>query len=456
MEKKCPSCGLYVNSKSNFCKECGHDFSVCSSLEILTNDDEIISRSNLDFNKQKENEIELSSEYISIEVDGVIDGANYIQQFSSKQEEEVSLLEIKKESVLEKENKRTHKNKIIKTIWIIFCGVFNAIYLSIFGVIECFSLIGIPFGIVLFKMIPLAFNPIGKRVKLNFYKRPFFNLIWLLFGGWFIATIYYMYILFLYITVIGIPYALQMKKVAKYLWAPFGAQVLNENEFSEPLVEKEAYTIQYLRHKRIIVDASNIDFSEKEKTFVEKIYKVDEPVNNLFQKRGKVAKIALGIIVGLIVFSILKNNFVIIVDLIVFGITKGNEPQGILAIIRTIVNFSFINFAWGLIVKIMSPIEVELSSYLNNIPYFNVVKIYIPMIVFLIINGLIVYGIVKANNKKQERLEEIDFGYATRKQLIEYYDCGNKLIPEAEEAILKIYVEYRVDVEKEIEMNKEV
>ena len=439
MEKKCLKCGCDISENDSHCFKC---------LSIVENNDVVTNEQNTDALLP---DTEVYTEYISIDVDGIIDGNNALQELDKEQLNKISELEKKKAERLSKEKSSIKVKKVFKILWIIFCGVYNSIYLAIFGALECFTLFGIPFGIVLFKIIPVAFNPIGKRVKLNFYKRPFLNLVWLLFGGWIVALIYYIYIGVLYATVVGIPFALQMRKVGKFLWCPFGAQILDEDEFSDPIVQKQAYTIQYLRKNKIVVDEARIDFTEKEKPYVEKIYKISNPINELFLKRGVVAKIALGILVSLIVFNILKNNFVIVVDLIIYAITKGAEPTGFLEVIRAIVNFNLVNFIIGIIVQITSPIEVTLSSYLSNIPYFNVVKIYIPVVISLIIISLIIFFIVKANNKKQARVEEIDYGYATKKQLIEYYDIGNKLIPDVEEVILKIYAEYRVDVEKEIE-----
>ena len=447
MHKICPSCNEEIQEENSVCHKCGYNFRDCNSPEVEKENKDIVLVEN---NHDKE------IEYISIDVDGIVEGEHFLQKLS---EENMHMIDSLKEKQKERENKERSslkKKKVIKILWIIFCGVFNAIYFSITGFFECFFVVGIPFGIVLFKMIPLAFNPIGKRVKLNFYKRPFFNLVWLFFGGWLIASIYEIYVLFLYITIIGIPYALQMQKVAKYLWCPFGAQVLNENEFSDHLVEKVAYTVQYLRRNKIVVDETNIEFSEKEKAHLEKIYQIDQPVNQLFLKRGKVIKIVFGVIASLLAFNILRNNFVLLFNLLINAITKGAEPTGFLQIVTYIFNFSFVNFVIELFVKLFLPIETTVDQYLSNIPYFNIIKIYIPIVISLGLLVLLSFLIVKANNKKQEHIIEIDYGYATKKQLVNYYDNGNKMIEEVEDAIIKIYAEYKADVDKEIEMQKEV
>jgi uncharacterized membrane protein YccF (DUF307 family) len=49
-------------------------------------------------------------------------------------------------------------------IWIIFGGISLAIWHLIAGVLLCVTIIGIPFGIQSFKMIPIALMPFGAEV----------------------------------------------------------------------------------------------------------------------------------------------------------------------------------------------------------------------------------------------------------------------------------------------------
>ena len=67
---------------------------------------------------------------------------------------------------------------------------------------------------------------------------------------------------------------------------------------------------------KIVVDETNIEFSEIEKVHLEKIYQIDQPVNQLFLKRGKVIKIVFGVIASLLAFNILRNNFVLLFNLL--------------------------------------------------------------------------------------------------------------------------------------------
>ncbi|QEE62031.1 YccF domain-containing protein [Salinibacterium sp. dk2585] len=49
-------------------------------------------------------------------------------------------------------------------IWVVLAGVWIAIGHILSGVSLCITLIGIPFGIANFKMVPVALMPLGKQI----------------------------------------------------------------------------------------------------------------------------------------------------------------------------------------------------------------------------------------------------------------------------------------------------
>lgn len=49
-------------------------------------------------------------------------------------------------------------------IWVIFAGIWLAIGHIISGVTLCITIIGIPFGIANFKMVPISLMPLGKEI----------------------------------------------------------------------------------------------------------------------------------------------------------------------------------------------------------------------------------------------------------------------------------------------------
>lgn len=49
-------------------------------------------------------------------------------------------------------------------LWLIFAGWWLALAHLVFGLLLCLTIIGIPFGVASFKMVPLAIVPLGRKV----------------------------------------------------------------------------------------------------------------------------------------------------------------------------------------------------------------------------------------------------------------------------------------------------
>lgn len=116
--------------------------------------------------------------------------------------------------------------KIIGNIlWLIFGGLFMSLGYFLVGIFLCITIIGIPFGLQLFKMAKLVLLPFGSDVDTNFDKHPIANIIWLIFFGWEAAVSHLIMGLVLCITIVGIPFGLQWFKLAKLALIPFGADI---------------------------------------------------------------------------------------------------------------------------------------------------------------------------------------------------------------------------------------
>ena len=55
-------------------------------------------------------------------------------------------------------------------IWFIFVGLWSAIGFLLGGILFCITIIGIPFGLQLFKLAELVILPFGKEPKIHFEK----------------------------------------------------------------------------------------------------------------------------------------------------------------------------------------------------------------------------------------------------------------------------------------------
>ncbi len=116
-------------------------------------------------------------------------------------------------------------NFLANLIWIIFGGLFVALTWLVLGLILCVTIIGIPFGLQCFKAARLSLAPFGRRVDVDFAEHPIANVLWAILVGWEMALGYLLGGLVLCITIIGIPMGLQMFKFMKLAFFPFGADI---------------------------------------------------------------------------------------------------------------------------------------------------------------------------------------------------------------------------------------
>ena len=124
-------------------------------------------------------------------------------------------------------------------LWIILGGLAIAIGWALVGLILCISIIGIPLGIQAFKMAGLTLTPFGKTVQYGGgVGSALANILWVVLVGWWMALGYLGAGVLNCITIIGIPFGLQSFKMAKLAAsvAPAPAIFLNA-QFEADLTE---------------------------------------------------------------------------------------------------------------------------------------------------------------------------------------------------------------------------
>ena len=108
-------------------------------------------------------------------------------------------------------------------LWIILGGLAIAIGWALVGLILCISSIGIPL-----KMAGLTLTPFGKTVQYGGgVSSALANILWVVLVGWWMALGYLGAGVLNCITIIGIPFGLQSFKMAKLALWPFGAEIVN-------------------------------------------------------------------------------------------------------------------------------------------------------------------------------------------------------------------------------------
>lgn len=112
-------------------------------------------------------------------------------------------------------------------IWIIFGGLITALAWVLIGAVLCITIIGIPLGLQAFKMAKLTLAPFGLEVDYGGGAPSLIaNIVWIVLAGLPMAISYVFLGCVYCITIIGIPFGLQLFKLAKLSLMPFGANVI--------------------------------------------------------------------------------------------------------------------------------------------------------------------------------------------------------------------------------------
>lgn len=114
-------------------------------------------------------------------------------------------------------------------IWFIFGGLLLAIEYFIAALVFCITIIGIPFGLQLFKMASLALWPFGREVynkeTSSGCLNTIMNIFWILTFGIVLAIEHLLLGIIFCVTIVGIPFGMQHFKLAAIALIPFGREI---------------------------------------------------------------------------------------------------------------------------------------------------------------------------------------------------------------------------------------
>ena len=113
--------------------------------------------------------------------------------------------------------------------WLLLGGIIISLYYAVMGLLFCITIIGIPFGLQLFKIAGLALWPFGHEVVAGpddtGCLAVVMNIIWILCGGIEIALLHLGFGIACCLTILGIPLGLQHFKMMILAFVPFGKQI---------------------------------------------------------------------------------------------------------------------------------------------------------------------------------------------------------------------------------------
>ena len=121
-------------------------------------------------------------------------------------------------------------NTLGNLIWLVFGGLYAAIFYVVGGFALCLTIIGIPFGLQCFKLASFVLWPFGREAVGSSSSSGclslLLNIIWLVFGGFWLAIGHLVFGLLLFLTIIGIPFARQHFKLIEISLMPFGKRIV--------------------------------------------------------------------------------------------------------------------------------------------------------------------------------------------------------------------------------------
>jgi uncharacterized membrane protein YccF (DUF307 family) len=118
---------------------------------------------------------------------------------------------------------------ILNVIWLVFGGFWLAVGYVVAGIIMLILIITIPFGLQSFKLASFALWPFGRTAVRTGHGRAVSlvgNVIWIVLAGWWLALLHLITAISQALTIIGIPLALANIKMLPITFAPFGREIV--------------------------------------------------------------------------------------------------------------------------------------------------------------------------------------------------------------------------------------
>lgn len=119
---------------------------------------------------------------------------------------------------------------VLNILWLIFSGFWLALGYAIAGVVCFIFVVTIPFGIAAFRLAGYALWPFGRTVVRKptaGAASAVGNVIWLVFAGIWLALAHIVHGVFWCITIIGIPFGVANFKMVPVALLPLGREVVS-------------------------------------------------------------------------------------------------------------------------------------------------------------------------------------------------------------------------------------
>jgi uncharacterized membrane protein YccF (DUF307 family) len=122
---------------------------------------------------------------------------------------------------------------LLNVIWLVLAGFWLALGYAFAGVICCVLIITIPFGIASFRVAAYALWPFGKTVVRRADAgagSAIGNVIWFVFAGWWLALGHLFTGIALCVTILGIPFGIANFKLIPVSLLPLGRAIVSTDD----------------------------------------------------------------------------------------------------------------------------------------------------------------------------------------------------------------------------------
>ena len=114
-------------------------------------------------------------------------------------------------------------------LWFAFGGIWLGLSWVMAGLLCCCTIVGIPFGVACFRIAGFSFCPFGKKLVPTGdagLGTAIFNILWIVFAGFWLALGSAMLGVACCLTIIGIPWGIACFNIAQASFAPLGKRVV--------------------------------------------------------------------------------------------------------------------------------------------------------------------------------------------------------------------------------------
>ena len=118
---------------------------------------------------------------------------------------------------------------VLNVVWLVLHGWLLALAYLLAGVVACLLIVTIPFGIASFRLATFAAWPFGRttvRAPGAGVASALGNVLWFVFAGWWLALLHVIAGIAYCLTIIGIPFGIALFKLALVGLFPLGKRVV--------------------------------------------------------------------------------------------------------------------------------------------------------------------------------------------------------------------------------------